>query len=155
MYLGAAMTLPEDGKVIACDVSEEYTNHGKRFWKEAGVEHKIDLRIAPAQETLRSLIEAGEVGTFDFAFIDADKEGYDDYYELCLQLIRPGGIIAFDNTLRGGNVLLDEDKLNPNQISTKKLNRKLAADVKRSFVVQLNIADGYTICVKMGENTKL
>ena len=116
------MTLPEDGKVIACDVSEEYTNHGKRFWKEAGVEHKIDLRIAPAQETLRSLIEAGEVGTFDFAFIDADKEGYDDYYELCLQLIRPGGIIAFDNTLRGGNVLLDEDKLNPNQISTKKLN---------------------------------
>ena len=149
------MTLPEDGKVIACDVSEEYTNHAKRFWKEAGVEHKIDLRIAPAQETLRSLIEAGEVGTFDFAFIDADKEGYDDYYELCLQLIRPGGIIAFDNTLRGGNVLLDEDKLNPNQISTKKLNRKLAADVNRSFVVQLNIADGYTICVKMGENTKL
>ena len=119
------------------------------------MEHKIDLRIAPAQETLQLLIEAGEAGTFDFAFIDADKEGYDEYYELCLQLIRPGGIIAFDNTLRGGRVLLDDDKLNPNQLSTKNLNRKLAADLNRSFVVQLNIADGYTICVKMGENTKL
>ena len=149
------MTLPEDGKVIACDVSEEFTNHGKSFWKEARVEHKIDLRIAPAQETLQLLIEAGEAGTFDFAFIDADKEGYDEYYELCLQLIRPGGIIAFDNTLRGGRVLLDDDKLNPNQLSTKNLNRKLAADLNRSFVVQLNIADGYTICVKVGENTKL
>ena len=153
--LGAAMTLPEDGKVLACDVSQEYTDLGKPFWKEAGVEHKIDLRIAPAQETLKSLIEAGEAGTYDFAFIDADKEGYDAYYELCLQLIRPGGIIAFDNTLRGGKMLLPDEKLNRMEMSTKILNRKLAADVDRSFVVQLNIADGYTICVKLAENTKL
>ena len=90
-YLAAALALPEDGKVIACDVSEEYTREAKKKWIEAKVEDIVDLRIAPAQETLQGLLEAGEAGTFDFAFIDADKLGYDSYYELCWQLLRPGG----------------------------------------------------------------
>ena len=85
------MALPEDGIVIACDVNEDYTKEAKKKWAEAKVEDKVDLRIAPAQETLQGLLEAGEAGTFDFAFIDADKLGYDSYYELCWQLLRPGG----------------------------------------------------------------
>ena len=89
--LAAALALPKDGKVIACDVSDEYTREAKKRWAEAKVEDKVDLRIAPAQKTLQELIDNGEAGTFDFAFIDADKQGYDAYYELCLQLLRPGG----------------------------------------------------------------
>ncbi|KAG2462350.1 CMTD1 protein, partial [Polypterus senegalus] len=95
--LNMALLLPDDGKVVACDVSEEYANIGKPIWKEAGVEHKIDLRIKEAVQTLDELIAAGEAETFDFAFIDADKESYDHYYEKCLKLIRKGGIIAIDN----------------------------------------------------------
>ena len=142
------MALPEDGIVVACDVSEEYTNEGKKFWKQAGMDSKIDLRIAPASQTLQSLLDSGEAGTYDFAFIDADKKGYDTYYELCLQLLRPGGIIAFDNTLRGGKVLLPENEVNDVILSTKKLNEKLAKDSARAFVVLVNIGDGYTIAVK-------
>merc|ERR1711884_368294 len=100
--LGAALALPDDGIVHALDVSEEFTSIGKPFWKEAGVEHKIKLTIAPAAESLTKLVEAGEENTFDFAIIDADKTGYDTYYELCLKLMRKGGIVAFDNTLQGG-----------------------------------------------------
>ncbi|MGH0116743.1 UNVERIFIED_CONTAM: hypothetical protein FKN15_021291 [Acipenser sinensis] len=95
--LNLALALPADGKVVACDVSEEFTSVGKPFWKEAGVEHKIDLRIQPALQTLDELVAAGEAETFDFAFIDADKSNYDHYYEKCLLLIRKGGIIAIDN----------------------------------------------------------
>ena len=85
------ISLPIDGKVIACDISEEYTREAVKRWNEAGVQDIVDLRIAPATETLQSLIDAGEAGSYDFAFIDADKLGYDSYYELCLQLLRPGG----------------------------------------------------------------
>ena len=94
-----------DGVVVACDISEEYTNIARKFWTEAGVNHKIKLEIAPATDTLSSLVSRGEKDSFDFAFIDADKEGYDSYYELCLQLLRKGGIIAFDNTLWDGAVV--------------------------------------------------
>ena len=85
------MSLPIDGKVIACDISEEHTREAVKRWNEADVQDIVDLRIAPATETLQSLIDAGEAGSYDFAFIDADKLGYDSYYELCLQLLRPGG----------------------------------------------------------------
>lgn len=94
-----------DGVVIACDISEECTNIARKFWTDAGVSEKIKLEIAPATETLRKLLSNGEKDSFDFAFIDADKEGYDSYYELCLVLMRKGGIIAFDNTLWDGRVV--------------------------------------------------
>ena len=93
--LAAALAVPKDGKVIACDINEEYTRDAQKRWAEAGVENVVDLRIAPAQETLQGLIDNGEAGTYDFAFIDADKEGYDSYYELCLQLLRTGGGLLF------------------------------------------------------------
>ncbi len=97
--LAVALALPEDGRLIACDVSAEWTNVGRRFWREAGVESRIDLRIRPALETLDELLEGGAAGTFDFAFLDADKPNYRAYYEKLLVLMRPGGLIAVDNTL--------------------------------------------------------
>ncbi|MGE5202027.1 MAG: class I SAM-dependent methyltransferase, partial [Acidobacteriota bacterium] len=97
--LTVASALPADGKLIACDVSEEWTSIGRRYWREAELENRIDLRLGPAAETLRSLLAAGEAGRFDFAFIDADKSNYDTYYELSLQLLRPNGLIAIDNVL--------------------------------------------------------
>ncbi|KAF6033207.1 hypothetical protein EB796_008479 [Bugula neritina] len=95
--LSWALSIPEDGKVVALDVSEEDASIGKPFWKEAGVEHKIDLRIAPANKSLQEMLDSGEGGSYDFMYIDADKEGYDTYYELGLKLLRAGGIIAIDN----------------------------------------------------------
>src|SRR6476619_4168604 len=103
--LAVAMALPEDGRIVCCDVSEAWTSIARRYWDEAGVAGKIDLRIAPATETLDRLIANGEEDAFDFAFIDADKVGYDDYYERLLRLVRPGGLIAVDNTLWHGAVL--------------------------------------------------
>jgi caffeoyl-CoA O-methyltransferase len=97
--LAVALALPADGRLVACDVNEEWTNIGRRFWREAGVESRIDLRIRPALETLEALLEGGGEGTFDFAFIDADKPNYGAYYEKLLLLLRPGGLIAVDNTL--------------------------------------------------------
>jgi len=103
--LVVAQALPEDGKVVACDISEEFTNDAKPFWEEAGVAHKIDLRIGPAVETLDALIANGEAGTFDFAFIDADKDNYPAYYERSLNLLNPNGIILIDNSFMGGRVV--------------------------------------------------
>jgi caffeoyl-CoA O-methyltransferase len=100
--LVSALALPADGRIVACDISEEWTAIARRYWREAGVEPKIDLRIAPALETLDGLIEAGEAGRFDFAFIDADKESYLAYYERVLRLLRPGGLLAVDNVLWSG-----------------------------------------------------
>lgn len=102
--LATALALPEDGQVIACDVSEEWTSIGRRYWEEAGVASKIDLRIAPANQTLDGLIAEGSAGTFDFVFIDADKGGYPDYYEKGLTLLRRGGLIGIDNALWGGSI---------------------------------------------------
>lgn len=99
------LTLPEDGKVVALDVSEEFTAVGNKVWAEAGISHKIDLRIAPAVESLQRLVDEEQSGTFDFAYIDADKSNYDSYYELCLQLVRVGGIVAVDNVLWHGRLL--------------------------------------------------
>jgi len=97
--LAVAMVLPEDGKLIACDVNDEFTRVGRPFWKEAGVQAKIDLRLQPALATLDELLTEGQQGTFDFAFVDADKPNYIRYYEKLLQLVRPGGLICADNTL--------------------------------------------------------
>jgi predicted O-methyltransferase YrrM len=97
--LAVAMVLPDDGKLIACDVNDEFTRVGRPFWKEAGVESKIDLRLRPALATLDELLKEGQQGTFDFAFVDADKPNYIRYYEKLLQLVRPGGLICADNTL--------------------------------------------------------
>jgi len=102
--LVTALALPDDGCIVACDVSEEWTAVARRYWRQAGVGHKIDLRLAPALETLDAMLAAGERGRYDLSFIDADKTGYLAYYERCLELLRPGGLIMVDNTLWSGRV---------------------------------------------------
>lgn len=144
--LVVALALPADGKIIACDVSEEYTNIARRYWEKAGVADKIDLHIAPALETLDNLLAAGEAETFDFAFIDADKGNYENYYERSLQLIRPGGLIAVDNVLWSGKVA--DPEIQDNQ--TKKIrafNQKLNQD-SRITLSLVPIADGLTLARK-------
>src|SRR5580704_13446549 len=103
--LAVAMALPAGGSIVACDINEEFTSIARRYWSEAGVDHMIDLRIRPALETLRELLAQGQHGRFDFAFIDADKANYEGYYECALELLRPGGLIAVDNTLWSGRVI--------------------------------------------------
>jgi caffeoyl-CoA O-methyltransferase len=102
--LCVAAAMPDGGRLIACDVSAEWTAIARRYWREARLDHKIDLRLAPATQTLDELLGGGEAGAFDFAFIDADKESYDSYYERCLRLLRPGGLVAIDNALWSGRV---------------------------------------------------
>jgi caffeoyl-CoA O-methyltransferase len=141
--LAVALALPEDGQVVACDVSEEFTAVARRYWQEAGVERKIDLRLAPAAETLDGLIDSGADGTFDFAFLDADKESYDRYYEQSLVLVRPGGLIAIDNVLWDGEVA-DPAKSGPALDAIRALNAKLVAD-ERVDLSLLPLADGLTL----------
>ncbi|CAL4074475.1 unnamed protein product [Meganyctiphanes norvegica] len=144
--LAAALAIPSDGKVFALDINDDFVKVGKPFWKEAGVAHKIHLHLAPATESLQKFIDNGESGTFDFAFIDADKLNYDNYHELCLKLMRPGGVIAFDNTLRSGAVI-DETDQSENVVAMRKLNDKLRDD-KRCNISFLNIGDGLTLLFK-------
>lgn len=141
-----ASALPEDGKIIACDVSEEYTSVARRYWKEAGIDHKIDLRLAPALETLDQLIANGEAGSFDFAFIDADKANYENYYERALELLRPKGLIAIDNTIWSGRVA-DENKNDEDTVAIRKLNEALHND-ERVTLSMLTIGDGLTLALK-------
>ena len=143
--LAVALALPPDGRVVACDVSREYTDIGRPYWEQAGVAHKIDLRLAPALETLDGLIGDGHAGGFDFAFIDADKVGYDAYYERCLTLLRPGGLIAIDNVLWGGRVALPAEDADTAAIQV--LNRKLHQD-QRIDLSLLPISDGVTLARK-------
>jgi predicted O-methyltransferase YrrM len=123
--LAVALALPADGRVVCCDVSEEWTAVARRFWDEAGVAERVDLRLAPATETLDRMVEAGESGTYDLAFVDADKTGYDAYYERLLRLVRPGGLIVFDNMLQGGRVL-DPEPGDEAARAVRALNAKLA-----------------------------
>jgi caffeoyl-CoA O-methyltransferase len=143
--LTVALALPPDGKVLACDISDEYTSIGKPYWQRAGVADKIELVIAPATQTLDARLASGEAGHYDFAFIDADKPGYDSYYERCLQLVRAGGLIAFDNTLWGGDVARparDDDTR-----ALQALNDKLHRD-ERIDMAMLPIGDGLTLARK-------
>ncbi len=143
--LSVALALPDDGQVLACDINDEYTRIGKPFWQQAGVAHKIDLRLKPAIETLDAELAAGAQGRYDFAFIDADKCGYDAYYERCLQLLRTGGLIAIDNTLWGGKVAHRADS--DDTAALQALNDKLHRD-ERIDVSLLAIGDGVTLARK-------
>jgi predicted O-methyltransferase YrrM len=144
--LSVALALPEDGRILACDVSDEYTSVARRYWKEAGVEHKIDLRIKPAIETLRDLRAERQHGRFDFAFIDADKANYDGYYECALELVRTGGVIAIDNVLWHGNVV-DDNANDADTLAIRALNQKLLRD-ERVSISMLPISDGLTLACK-------
>jgi caffeoyl-CoA O-methyltransferase len=144
--LAVALALPASGRLIACDVSEEWTAIARRYWREAGVAERIDLRLAPAMETLDSLIEAGAGGTFDFAFIDADKSNYAGYYERCLALLRRGGLLAVDNTLWSGAVI-DETDHSPDTEAIRRLNRFIHRD-ERVYPSLLPVGDGLTLALK-------
>ena len=141
--LAVALALPPDGRLVCCDVSDEYTATARRFWAEAGVADKVELRLAPATQTLDALLANGEDGTFDLAFIDADKPAYGDYWERCLRLVRPGGLIVLDNMLFHGRAV-DPASDDVNGGAIHALNELIAADERVSFVL-LGIADGMTI----------
>ena len=144
--LRVALALPPEGKLVACDVSEEYTAIARRYWEAAGVADKIDLRIAPAAETLDHLLAAGGTNSFDFAFIDADKSSYPTYYEQVLQLVRPGGLIALDNVLWSGQVA-DPTVQDRRTNTLRALNEAIYND-DRVFVSLVPIADGLTLAMK-------
>lgn len=145
--LAVALALSEDGKVVACDRDPEATKVARRYWQLAGVESKIDFRLAPALETLDQLIAAGESGSFDFAFIDADKRNYANYYERALTLLRPGGLVAIDNVLWFGNVADPEDT-DRRTVAIREFNQKLHQDT-RVEISLLAIADGLTLAFKL------
>jgi len=144
--LAVAFALPEDGRVVACDMSEEYTAVAQAFWQKAGVADKIELRLAPAIDTLDALLASGQHGAFDFAFIDADKPNYLGYYERCLKLLRQGGLLAIDNVLWGGDVA-DPEKSDADTTAIRALNDKVAAD-ERVSVSLLPLGDGLTLARK-------
>jgi len=151
-----ALALPDDGKLIACDISEDWASIGRKYWKEAGVEHKIDFRFGKATRTLDALIKSGAAGSFDFVFIDADKSSYDQYYERSLVLLRPGGVMAIDNVFLFGAVVdgqaLDADlktKIADADIDAmRKLNEKIRCD-PRIDETMLPLADGLTLVRKL------
>ena len=144
--LRVALALPPDGRIVACDVSEEYTNVARRYWREAGVDGKIELRLGPALGTLDALLAEGQSGSFDFAFIDADKANYGGYYERCLALLRPGGLLAVDNTLWSGAVA-DPKKQDPDTRAIRELNAKVAYDPRVSASL-VPIGDGLLLARK-------
>lgn len=147
--LTVALALPDDGRLLACDISDDCTRVGKPFWAQAGVADKIDLQLAPARQTLDARLAAGEAGSYDFAFIDADKSSYDAYYERCLSLVRPGGLIAIDNTLWGGSVARPSREADADTRALQALNIKLHGD-ERIDLSLLPLGDGLTLARKRG-----
>jgi caffeoyl-CoA O-methyltransferase len=145
--ISVALGLPDDGELVACDVSDDWTRIARRYWEEAGVAHKIRLHLRPAVETLDALLADGREGEFDFAFVDADKEAYDAYYERCLRLLRPGGVAAFDNVLWGGSVA-DPASTDADTLALRALNEKLRDDARVS-ITMLSIGDGLTLARKL------
>ena len=142
-----AEALPEDGVLVACDVSDEWTSIARRFWTKADVAHKIDLRLQPAANTLEELVNSGQSGSFDFAFVDADKLNYDLYYEFCLRLLRPGGVMGIDNTLWSGRVA-DASTNDGSTIRIRELNDKISSDSRVAASI-LPISDGLTLVLKL------
>jgi caffeoyl-CoA O-methyltransferase len=144
--LVVAEALPEDGKLVACDIDDEMPAIGQRHWKLNGVANKIDLRIGPAVETLDAMIAAGEGGSYDFAFIDADKENYGQYYERCLQLIRQRGLILIDNVLWGGRTA-DPANDDESTVAIRELTKTMKADTRVDFSL-IPVGDGLSLAVK-------
>jgi len=144
--LSMAEALPEDGRLVACDVSKEWTTIARRYWQEAGVAEKIDLRLGEAIDTLYQLIGDGQAGKFDMAFIDADKQNYERYYEACLLLVRKGGLILIDNVLWGGSVI-DPAKTDDDTTAIRTLNLKLRDD-DRIDLGLIPTGDGLTVALK-------
>jgi caffeoyl-CoA O-methyltransferase len=145
--LVVALALPEDGQIIACDVNKEWTDVARRYWNEAGVAHKIELRLAPALETLQALLASGGKNTFDFAFIDADKSNYQAYFDSAIELIRPGGLIAVDNVLWHGRVI-DPAEQDRDTLAVREFNRKLHTDA-RVEISLVPMGDGLTLARKL------
>lgn len=144
--LATALALPSDGLLIACDINPETTAMGQRYWQEAGVADRIDLRIGPAADTLQALVDGGKSGTFDMAFIDADKTSYRTYYELCLTLLRSGGIVLVDNVLWGGKVA-DPDVVTEDTLAIRDLNQFVHEDERVTAMI-MPIGDGLTMARK-------
>ena len=144
--LALALALPPDGKIFACDISEDYTAIARRYWQAAGIAHKIDLHLAPALSTLEQLMAEGHANTFDFVFIDADKENYEAYYERSLNLLRPGGVIAVDNVLWFGSVA-DSTQQDDITVAIRNFNQKISQD-SRVNISLLTIGDGLTLAMK-------
>lgn len=142
--LCAALAMPADGRVTALDRSREWTDIARRHWRDAGVEHKIDLRLGDARQSLDAMLAAGTAARFDLAFIDADKPNYDAYYERCLELVRPGGLIALDNMLWGGAVA-DPAKSDEDTVAIRALNRKIRDDARVTASL-VPIGDGLMLC---------
>ncbi|MEZ4375228.1 MAG: class I SAM-dependent methyltransferase [Polyangiaceae bacterium] len=144
--LSVALAMPEDGKLLACDVNAEFTAIARKYWERAGVSHKCELVLAPASETLQARIDSGESGSYDIAFIDADKGGYQTYYEHCLELLRPGGLILVDNVLWSGAVADPSDQ-DPDTLTIRKLNERIHQD-ERVSVSMLPVGDGLYLARK-------
>jgi caffeoyl-CoA O-methyltransferase len=144
--LAMALALPDDGRIVACDVNAEWTAIGRKFWRQAGIAHKIDLRLAPAADTIATLLKDGLAGAFDMAFIDADKTGYDAYYEGCLSLLRRDGLMVLDNMLWSGAVA-DPDKHDPDTDALRALNLKIRGDSRVDFCL-LSADDGILLARK-------
>jgi predicted O-methyltransferase YrrM len=145
--LAVALALPADGHILACDISDEYTQVARKHWRKAGVEQKIELVLAPAVQTLDARLADGESGRYDFAFIDADKTGYDGYYERCLKLVRVGGLIAVDNVLWGGSVARPAKDADADTKALQAFNDKLRGD-ERVDLAMLSVGDGVTLARK-------
>ena len=144
--LCTALALPADGRILACDISEPWTAVARRYWREANVDHKIDLRLGQALATLEGLLGSGFTGVFDMAFIDADKSNYQNYFECCLELVRPGGLIAVDNTLWYGRVI-DPSFQDADTLAIRAFNERLRTDA-RVDVCLTAVGDGLTLAVK-------
>jgi predicted O-methyltransferase YrrM len=144
--LAIATAMPPDGVLVCCDLSDEWTSVARRYWAEAGVAERIDLRLGPALDTLDALLAGGGSGTFDFAFIDASKREYPDYHERIVQLLRPGGLAVYDNVLWGGSVL-DDAQADPDTAGIRRLNERIGLD-ERVEVSMIPVGDGLTLARK-------
>ena len=144
--LAVALALPADGRIVCCDVSDEWTSVARRYWSDAGVADRVELRLGPALETLDELIAGGASGTFDFAFIDASKREYPDYHERILRLLRQGGLALYDNVLWEGGVI-DESMTDEDTVGVRRLNDRLIGD-ERVSISMIPVADGLTLVQK-------